>query len=77
MPKLSSKKFLFKDRLFERICKKTKQLRPNDKFSEKDFEDIILYLENKRLVLTSIDGIRMTQHFTRLFHEKYGAWLVF
>ena len=77
MPKLSSKKFLFKDNLFKRICKKTKEIRPNLEFSEKDFEDIILYLEKKKLVMTSIDGIRLTQHFAKLFHEKYKRWLVF
>jgi hypothetical protein len=77
MPKLSSKKFLFEDNLFKRICKKTKESSLNFKFSEKDFEDIILYLENKKLVTTSVDGIRMTQHFATLFHKMYNAWLVF
>lgn len=77
MPKLSSKKFLFKDNLFKRICKKAKEYGTNFTFSEKDFEDIVLYLESKRLVLTSIDGIRATQHFAKLFHDSYNAWLVF
>jgi hypothetical protein len=77
MPKLSSKKFLFKDNLYKRICKKVKEVRSNFDFSERDFEDIILYLENKKLILTSLDGIRMTQHFATLFHKKYNAWLVF
>lgn len=76
-PKLSSKKFLFKDDLFKRICKKTKECCSNLDFSEKDFEDIALYLENKKLVLTSIDGIRTTQHFAKRFHECYNAWLNF
>ena len=77
MSKLSSKKFLFKDSLLKRICKKVEECGSNFTFSEKDFEDIILYLESRRLVLTSTDGIRTTQHFTKLFHEKYNAWLVF
>jgi hypothetical protein len=77
MPKLSSKKFLFKDTLLKRICKKVKELDSNSDFSERDFEDIILYLENRRLVLTSMDGIRTTQHFAELFHKSYNAWLVF
>ena len=77
MPKLSSKKFLFKDNLFKRICKKVKECGTGLTFSEKDFEDIVLYLESKRLVLTSIDGIRATQHFAKLFHDSYNAWLVF
>jgi hypothetical protein len=77
LPKLSSKKFLFKDKLFERICKKIKKSYPNIEFSEKDFEDIALYLEGKKLVCTSIDGIRITKHFTDLFHNCYAAKLVF
>lgn len=77
MPKLSSKKFLFKDNLFKRICKKMEECRAGITFSEKDFEDIILYLESRRLVLTSTDGIRATQHFAELFHRSYNAWLVF
>ena len=77
MPKLSSKKFLFKDNLFKRICKKVKEFGLSSNFSEKDFEDVILYLENKKLVLTSVDGIRTTQHFAELFHRRYNAWLVF
>lgn len=77
MPKLSSKKFLFKDSVFKRICRKVKNSYPNIDFSEKDFEDVILYLEGKKLVLTSIDGVRTTQHFAKLFHDCYNAWLVF
>jgi len=77
MPKLSSKKFLFKDNLLKRICKKMKEIHPDVEFSKEDFEDVIIYLENKKLILTSIDGIRMTQHFAKLFHDSYNAWLVF
>ena len=76
-PKLSSKKLLFTDNLFKRICRKTKDCRLNSNFSQKDFEDIILYLEKKRLVYTLGGAIRTTQHFAKLFHEKYNAWLVF
>jgi len=78
-PKLSSKKLFFKDVLFERICEKTKEkkCRLSSDFSKKDFEDIILYLEGKRLVYTSDDAIRTTQHLTELLHQIYnGAWLV-
>ncbi len=75
--KLSSKKLLFKDKLFDRICEKMRTCCKNSTFSLKDFEDIILYLERKRLVYTLEDGIRSTQHFTDLIHKKYGAWLVF
>ena len=76
MPKLSSKKFLFKDSLFKRICKKVEEY-GDFTFSEKDFEDIVLFLEDRRLVRTSVDGIRTTQHFAKLFHDCYNAWLVF
>jgi hypothetical protein len=76
-PKLSSKKFLFKDDLFKRICEKVNELLPNLEFSKKDFEDIMIYLENKNLVTTSSDGIRTTQHFASWFHVRYEKWLVF
>jgi hypothetical protein len=76
-PKLSSKKFLFKDDLFKRICKKVDELLPDVEFSKKDFEDITIYLENRKLVTTSVDGIRATQHFARRFHVRYEKWLVF
>jgi hypothetical protein len=75
-PKLSSKKFLFKDKLFKGICKKAENCK-GIVFSEKDFEDVILYLEAKRLIKTSVDGIRTTQHFADLFNKYYDAWLVF
>ena len=76
-PKLSSKKFLFKDDLFKRICKKVNELLPDVEFSKKDFDDITIYLENRNLVTTSVDGIRATQHFARRFHVQYEKWLVF
>lgn len=76
-PKLSSKKFLFKDDLFKRICKKVNELLSDVEFSKKDFEDITIYLENKNLVATSDDGIRATQHFASRFHVRYEKWLVF
>jgi len=76
-PKLSSKKFLFKDDLFKRICKKVDELLPNVGFSKKDFEDISIYLENENLVKTSVDGIRITQHFTMRFHAQYEKRLIF
>lgn len=77
--KLSSKKLFFTDKLFESICKKTKEkgCRLNSNFSKRDFEDIILYLERKRLVYTLGDAVRITKHLTELLHKKYGAWLVF
>ena len=77
-PKLSSKKLLFKDVLFKRICEKAKRkkCRLSSDFSKKDFEDIILYLEKKRLVYTLGDVIRTTQHLTNLLHQRY-AWIVF
>ena len=76
-PKLSSKKILFKDDLFKRICKKVDELLPDVEFSKKDFEDIIIYLENKNLITTSPDVIRATQHFASWFHVRYEKWLVF
>ena len=76
-PKLSSKKYLFKDDLFKRICEKVNELLPNVEFSKKDFENITIYLENKNLVATSDDGIRATQHFASWFHVRYERWLVF
>ena len=76
-PKLSSKKILFKDNLFKRICRKTKDCCGSSKFSDRDFEDIVLYLENKWLIAHLSGEIRTTQHFRDLFHEKYNAWLVF
>jgi hypothetical protein len=77
LSKLSSKKILFKDNLFKRICGKIKAHYPKINFSKRDFEDVILYLEGRRLVLTSSDGIRITQYFAPLFHDSYKAWLVF
>ena len=77
--KVSSKKLFFKDVLFKRICEKAKEkkCRLSSDFSQKDFEDIILYLEKKRLVSTLGDVIRTTQHLTELLHQKYDdAWLV-
>lgn len=74
--KLSSKKFLFKDKLFVNFCKRIGELK-RITFTEKDFEDISIYLENKNLVERCPDSIRFTHHFTDLIHKKYGAWLVF
>ena len=75
--KLSSKKLLFTDVLLDRIRRKTKGCCRNADFSEKDFEDIILYLEKKKLVHALGGAIRMTQHLTGLLHNSYHAWLGF
>jgi hypothetical protein len=72
--KLSSKKILFKDKLFINFCKRMGELK-RITFNEKDFEDISIYLENKNLIERFPDAVRFTQHFTDLFHEKYNAWL--
>ena len=74
--KLSSTNHLFKDDVLRSMRAKGKKMTPKVGFDELDFDDITNYLEEKRLVRTSRDGIRITQNFTKLFHECYNAWLV-
>ena len=72
--KLSSVHHLFKDKVFETISRESG--RKKITFYEEDFDVISNYLEEKDLVKTSKDGIRISRDFEKLFHEKYG-WLVF
>lgn len=72
---LSSINHLFRDDVFNCIDCKCKQM--EIEFDEEDFDEIIRYLETMRLIQTSRDGIRITQHFHSLFHECYEGWLVF
>jgi len=74
--KVSSKKLLFMDNLLRTIRMKAKACYGSSNFSERDFEDIVLYLEKKKLIAYRDGEIRTTQHFMDLFHEKYNAWLV-
>lgn len=73
--KLSSVNHLFKDDVFKTISQKSKRM--NVEFDEADFDEISKYLEDKRLIKTSIAAIRITRNFASLFHERYFAWLVF
>lgn len=73
--KLSSVNHLFKDDVFKTISQKSKRM--NVDFDEADFDEISEYLEDKHLVKTSTAAIRITRYFAPLFHENYGARLVF
>ena len=75
--RLSSTNHLFKDDIFRCICSKSRKVSPEMEFDETDFDEISKYLEDKRLVRTSRDGIRITRDFEKLFHSSYEAWLVF
>lgn len=73
--KLSSVNHLFKDDVARTARYTGKRL--GIQIDEEDFDNICSYLQQKRLVATSRDSIRITKHFTELFHERYNAWLVF
>lgn len=73
--KLSSITYIFKDKMMETLKKKCKRL--NILFEDADFDAIVSFLQEKCLVRTSEEGIRITRKFTQLFHESYGAWLSF
>ena len=73
--KLSSINHIFKDDMLATIRRKGKKIRVS--FDEEDFDTIASFLQNKSLVRTSENGIRVTQKFAKLFHERYNAWLVF
>ena len=73
--KLSSVNHLFKDDVFRTVSQKSKRTKVD--FDEMDFDEISKYLEDRHLVKTSTAAIRITRNFASLFHEKYGAWLVF
>ena len=74
--KLSSLNHLFKDKVLKTIIQESR--RQNVTFEDEDFDVISQYLQEKHLVATSEDGIRITRcYFADLFHEKYGARLVF
>lgn len=75
--KLSSVNHLFKDDVFECICQKGQTITPKVEFEEQDFDEIAEYLESKNLIKTATEAIRITRGFAKLFHKKYGAWLVF
>lgn len=74
--KLSSANYLSKDNVLKTIIQESR--RNNITFEEGDFDVISEYLKEKHLVATSNYEIRITRgYFADLFHEKYGAWLVF
>lgn len=75
--RLSSVNHLFKDDVFKRICRKSRRTAPKIDFDEMDFDEISKYLEEKKLIITAKQAVRITQEFAELFHECYGAWLVF
>lgn len=73
--KLSSVNHLFKDDVARTARYAGKKL--GVAIDELDFDRICCYLQQKHLVETSQDGIRITRQLASLFHEKYEAWLVF
>lgn len=73
--KLSSVNHLFKNDVLKTMSRKG--VRIGVEFEEADLDEICHYLEQKGLIKTSKDAIRITRKFASLFHEKYGAWLVF
>ena len=73
--KLSSTNHLFKDEIFGTISQKSRDI--NVDFDEMDFDEICEYLKQKHLIVTEKAAILITRSFAPLFHEKYGAWLVF
>ncbi len=73
--KLSSVTYIFKDKMMETLKKKCKRL--NVLFEDADFDTIVSFLQEKHLIRTSGEGIRITRKFAQLFHECYGAWLSF
>lgn len=73
--RLSSVNHLFKDDVFRSISQKSRRTKVD--FDEMDFDEISRYLESKCLIRTSKAAIRITRNFAKLFHECYGAWLVF
>lgn len=75
--RLSSVNHLFKDDVFRCICRKSRRITPKVDFDEMDFDEISKYLEEKKLIRTAKQAVRITQEFAKLFHECYGAWLVF
>ena len=75
--KLSSVNHLFKEDVLECISQKSQEMTPKVEFEEQDFDEISAYLEGKNLIKTATEAIRITRGFAKLFHEKFGAWLVF
>ena len=75
--RLSSVNHLFKDDVFKCICHKSRHTNPKVEFDEQDFDEIASFLERKKLIRTARQAVRITQEFAKLFHESYGAWLVF
>ncbi|MBQ5944837.1 hypothetical protein IJL65_00025 [bacterium] len=73
--KLSSVNHLFKEDVFQSIIRKGRCTKVD--FDEMNFDEISDYLEERHLIKTSTAAIRITRNFATLFHEKYGAWLVF
>lgn len=73
--KLSSINHILKDDMWSTIRRKGKKVKVP--FEEEDFDTIASFLQKKNLVRTSKEAIRITRMFTKLFHEKYKAWVVF
>ncbi len=72
---LSSLRYVFKDEVTGTILQKGREL--GILFEAGDFDEICSYLQTKRLIRTSVEGVRITPEFHHLFHKKFGAWLDF
>lgn len=73
--KLSSLRYVFKDEVAGTILQKGQKL--GIAFEAQDFDEISSFLHSKGLIRTSEEGVRITERFHQLFHEKFGAWLDF
>ena len=73
--KMSSTNHIFKDDVEKRMAKEGRK--NHISFENEEFDKIARFLKGKHLVALSRDGIRITRTFSSLFHEAYGAWLVF
>ena len=74
--RLSSVNHLFKDNLFKCMRDMGLSMTPRVVFDEADFDEISTFLEEEKLIRTARKALRITQQFSKRFHECYGAWLV-
>ena len=73
--KLSSINVVFKDELYESITQVGD--RYGIDFEEEDLDRVCRFLSKKGLIRSSRDSIRITRRLSKLFHEKFQAWLAF
>ena len=73
--KKSSVNYIFKDDVEKRMAKEGRK--SHISFDNEEFDKIAKFLKEKHLVALSRDGIRITRTFSALFHQSYGARLVF